>query len=156
MPGGARETLTIYRPRLSDHDFPTTTPYARRRLDSAERSYRPDDRVKAPLNVTGSLFPTDLKKEDDSVLVITWSDGRVQRIPYRMLRDRCPCATCREQSENDADQPKPLLPIIDMASSQKLLVDRMEPVGSYAYSILFSDGHNTGVYSFEYLRSLTD
>jgi len=72
---------------------------------------------------------------------------------FRELRDACPCATCREK--RNAPPASPLqLPIISAAETQPLRITGMKPVGNYAYSIEFSDGHNTGIYTLETLRQL--
>jgi DUF971 family protein len=96
--------------------------------------------------------PTKLQLVEDSQLLIEWSDGQKRRYRFRELRDRCPCATCREKR----NQPKPasLLPILSDAEAQPLRILGMKPVGNYAYSIEFSDGHDTGIYSLDLLREL--
>ena len=99
-----------------------------------------------------NAWPTQLKLLPDSQLQIMWSDGQERRYRFRELRDRCPCATCREKRS----QPRPatLLPILTESEAQPLRILGMKPVGNYAYSIEFSDGHDTGIYSLELLREL--
>ena len=100
-----------------------------------------------------TLQPTKLELTPDNRLRITWSDGHVRDYRLRELRDKCPCATCREK--RNAPPPSPmLLPIISAAEAQPLRIAAMKPVGNYAYSIDFSDGHNTGIYTLESLREL--
>jgi DUF971 family protein len=97
-----------------------------------------------------SLQPTKLELADANRLRITWSDGQVREYAVRELRDGCPCATCRE---NRKAPPAPtLLPIISDAETRPLRITAMNPVGNYAYSIHFSDGHDTGIYTLESLR----
>src|ERR1043165_8200972 len=97
--------------------------------------------------------PTKLELTPTNRLRITWSDGDVREYAIRELRDKCPCATCREK--RNAPPPSPLqLPIISAAEAQPLRITAMKPVGNYAYSIEFSDGHNTGIYTLETLRQL--
>ncbi len=97
--------------------------------------------------------PTKLELAAPDRLRITWSDGLVREYPLRELRDKCPCATCREK--RNAPPASPLqLPIITEAEIQPLRITAMKPVGNYAYSIDFSDGHNTGIYTLESLRDL--
>lgn len=97
--------------------------------------------------------PTKLELADPNRLRITWSDGQVRDYALRELRDKCPCATCRE--ERNAPPASPLsLNIITDAQIQPLRITAMKPVGNYAYSIDFSDGHNTGIYTLESLREL--
>lgn len=99
------------------------------------------------------LMPTKLEKTEDRHLVIEWSDGQVRRYAFKSLRDACPCATCREKRKQP-EQPANLLPVLSPEEAQPLDITGMKPVGSYAYTIAFSDGHDTGIFSFELLRSL--
>jgi DUF971 family protein len=96
--------------------------------------------------------PTKLELTPNSRLRITWSDAQIREYSFRELRDKCPCATCREK--RDAPPPSPLqLPIISAAEAQPLRITGMKPVGNYAYSIEFSDGHDTGIFTLENLRT---
>ena len=99
------------------------------------------------------IYPTDLKIVDENQLLISWSDGRRRQYAFRELRDKCPCATCREKRSEQQSAPA-LLPVISGAEAQPLKLQGMKPVGNYAYSLAWSDGHDTGIYSFELLRSL--
>ena len=96
--------------------------------------------------------PTSLKA-DAGALLISWSDGITHRLAWRMLRDRCPCATCRTENQRPP-QPAGLLPVLSPGEVQPLRPLAVRPVGNYAYSIQFSDGHASGIYSLEYLREL--
>jgi len=97
--------------------------------------------------------PAKLELTNAGQLRIAWSDGQVREYMIRELRDKCPCATCREQRS----APPPLttqLPILSAAETQPLRIASMTPVGRYAYGIDFSDGHNTGIFTLESLREL--
>jgi DUF971 family protein len=97
--------------------------------------------------------PTKLELTPNNRLRISWSDGQMREYTFRELRDLCPCATCREK--RNAPPASPLqLPIISAAEAQPLRITAMKPVGNYAYSIDFSDGHNTGIYTIESLRQM--
>ena len=98
------------------------------------------------------LHPTNLELVEGDRLRITWSDGQVRDYRIGELREACPCATCRE--ERKAPAAKSLLPIITEAQTRPLRITAMKPVGNYAYSIDFSDGHNTGIYTIESLREM--
>ena len=89
---------------------------------------------------------------DGAAIEITWSDGRRAVYTPRLLRDACPCATCREQRTQP--RPAPLLPVLGPAELAPLTVTSMRPVGQYAYAIGFSDGHASGIYTLDYLREL--
>ena len=83
------------------------------------------------------------------LLTITWKDGHVSALSFNLLRKECPCATCTE--ERKAVSPLKLVagPILTQA-----WIEKVEPVGRYALSLTFNDKHDTGIYSYEYLRSL--
>ena len=100
------------------------------------------------------VAPTKLELTGQSQLLITWSDGQRRQYSFRELRDHCPCASCREKRSDRPRQPATLLPIITEAEMQPLKINAMKPVGNYAYSIAFSDRHDTGIYTLELLREL--
>ena len=97
--------------------------------------------------------PVKLSRSGDRALVIEWSDGQRRQYTVRELRDRCPCASCREKRVQ-GPPPQNLLPVLLPTETQPLAITRMEPVGNYAYSIAFSDGHDTGIYTLELLLQL--
>lgn len=99
------------------------------------------------------LIPTHLERDPEGNLVISWSDGARCICRLQRLRDACPCATCRERRQ--APPPtRDLLPVIPLESTRPLNIVAMRPVGNYAYNITFSDGHDTGIFTLELLRSL--
>ena len=100
-----------------------------------------------------NVRPTKLELAGDDRLRIEWSCGTTREYEFRQLRDACPCATCREQRNQPAEQ-SGLLPVLSAAEAQPLRILGMEPVGNYAYSIKFSDGHDTGIFQFDLLREL--
>lgn len=94
------------------------------------------------------ITPTHIgPTEDGTRLEIQWKDGHVSRYHPRYLRLKCPCAGC-----------------VDEMTGEPLLVPSMVPenvhpqaihyVGRYALQFVWSDGHDTGFYSFETLRHL--
>lgn len=97
--------------------------------------------------------PTNLEVAEGTKLRITWSDGVVREITFAELRKACPCASCREQRKAPP-QPTSGLQVISMAEAQPLKIQAMNPVGNYAYNIEFSDGHDTGIFTLEFLREL--
>jgi DUF971 family protein len=100
----------------------------------------------------GSFTLTSLKA-DREALQASWSDGAMHRIPWKTLRQRCPCATCRlKRAEPPA--PAPLFQILKPEETQPIRATAMNPVGNYAYQIDFSDGHNSGIYTLEWLREI--
>lgn len=99
--------------------------------------------------------PVELKRTSQRELEIRWSDDYEQRIPYRVLRDACQCARCMDQKTNKPDKPAGMLRVLSAAETTPMEIASMKPVGNYAYNIEFSDGHSTGLFTFELLRSLT-
>ena len=87
-------------------------------------------------------------------IIITWNDGEVSSLDFTMLRKRCPCATCVSEASKRAES-KELFPILtkDPGTSAPEPVD-VKLMGHYALHIRWSDGHDTGIYDFRYLRSL--
>lgn len=96
--------------------------------------------------------PTELTIVENR-LRIGWDDGQIREYPFRELRSACPCATCREQRRTDLE-PTSQLPVVSPEDAQPMKVLEMKPVGNYAYTIRFSDGHDTGIFQFELLREL--
>ncbi len=100
-----------------------------------------------------SPLPTSLKSEGENLL-IAWDDGLVHRLPWRFIREQCPCATCRAEREKPQPVEDNPLNILKPEEAQPTRPVDVRPIGNYAYGIEFSDGHNTGIYSLEYLRFL--
>lgn len=80
---------------------------------------------------------------------ITWLDNHRSSYGFEFLRWSCPCAICRGEGG------KPGV----LATTERLMPEQIEltdvgPVGNYAMSITWKDGHSTGIYSWEYLRHL--
>lgn len=108
-------------------------------------------------DAAGSTFtpaeavPRDLKvKIKEQQLAIDWQDGKHSEFSLAELRRICPCATCRtERSSQDANPLKIL-----RSDPSALQVTSARLVGNYAIQFFWSDGHNTGIYDFRFLRSL--
>ncbi|MBX7167251.1 MAG: DUF971 domain-containing protein [Pirellulales bacterium] len=96
--------------------------------------------------------PSQLQLVDERTLRIEWSDGLVRDYSIQELRTACPCATCREQRL--APRPPSQLTVLSPVEAQPLRLRGMQPVGNYAYGLDFSDGHTSGIYTIELLRTL--
>jgi DUF971 family protein len=101
----------------------------------------------------------DLKKDES--LTIDWQDGRRGVYSLTLLRSMCPCAQCRIVRDGSdphdispAPKRKPLLTILPGNYSGKLTAVNASLVGNYALKIEWSDGHDSGIYSFQYLREI--
>ena len=103
----------------------------------------------------GDLIPVTLERGDEGELSIRWNDGVHQRISVRHLRDACPCASCLEKARARETSQRPgQLPVLAPADTMPLQIMAMEPAGRYGYTVRFSDGHSSGIYSLEILRAL--
>ena len=95
----------------------------------------------------------DLKK--DRGLTVQWSDGTSSYYSVAYLRRMSPSAEARQLREEQAKNPLAVLPpSAAKASAGPLTADSAELVGNYALRIRFSDGHDTGIYSWGYLREI--
>ena len=101
-----------------------------------------------------SSYPTALSRTSDGRLQINWSDGQARVYTVKELREACPCATCREKRNAATAEAAPLFTILKPEEARPLTIAGMQPVGNYAYTVAFSDGHDTGIFTFELLREL--
>lgn len=83
----------------------------------------------------------------EQILEVGWPDGRVDRLRYHTIRSQCPCAGCRDEwtGERLLD-PKSLRPDLKLVG--------MENIGTYAVQFAWNDGHSSGLYTWETLRSI--
>ena len=93
----------------------------------------------------------DLKK--DRGLAIEWADGTSSYFPIAYLRKMSPSADMRQLRDDMAKNPLTVLPSRPSAGGQ-IVATNAELVGNYAIKISFSDGHQTGLYSWAYLREI--
>ena len=92
------------------------------------------------------MTPTEIRLHQKSrVFEITFDDGRSFRLPYEFLRVYSPSAEVRGHGPGQE---------VLQAGKRAVEIRSLEPVGSYAVQPVFSDGHSTGIYSWEYLYEL--
>ena len=91
------------------------------------------------------LEPKDMEWIDKGVLGIEWTDGHKGVYPVRYLRQRCPCAACTDEWTGELRIKPDDIPLL-------IMLQDVEPVGRYALQFKWSDGHDTGIYAFDYLR----
>lgn len=98
------------------------------------------------------MEPIEIEKIAGSYLRIKWLDGFESAISLENLRKNCPCAECQGE---DIGGKKIKLPLLYENSKPEMFeISSIEPVGNYAIRIVWKDNHDTGIYSFEYLRAL--
>ena len=98
--------------------------------------------------------PRSLDLAKDRALTIQWTDGRVSIYPIAYLRKMSPSADSRKLREELASNPLTVLPASAAGCDEPLVATGAELVGHYAVRITFSDGHDTGIYSWAYLRQI--
>ncbi|HEX8143199.1 MAG TPA: DUF971 domain-containing protein [Pyrinomonadaceae bacterium] len=96
-----------------------------------------------------AVEPREIMQEGEAALRITWADGRICLYDAPSLRRACPCAQC----VNEWTGQRVLAP---EAVPDELLIGRIAIVGRYALNFRWSDGHETGIYSFRLLRELCE
>lgn len=84
-----------------------------------------------------------------SKLVIVWSDGTVSSYPWDFLRAHCPSAGEKAVREN-----RDPLAVLGAVPSTRIVDVRM--IGNYAIGLTWEDGHNSGIYSWDYLLRLSE
>jgi ATP-binding protein involved in chromosome partitioning len=88
--------------------------------------------------------PTALRKIGDQSFKISWADGKESSYSGYDLRDNCRCAACRNELTGER-----LLAPGSVPKDIKIL--KSEIMGNYALGFEFSDGHSTGIYTFDWL-----
>ena len=99
------------------------------------------------------LRPNSLRREGDG-LAVDWADGVKTIVAWRTLRKNCPCATCNEERQKPAD-PFKLLGDREVTAGAPQPA-KMAARGQYAYQITWTDGHDTGIYTLELIRYLSE
>lgn len=92
------------------------------------------------------LTPTEIKLHQMSrVLEIAFGDGKRFKLPYELLRVYSPSAEVRGHGPGQE---------VLQVGKKDIDINHVEPVGSYAVQLVFSDGHDSGLYSWDYFYSL--
>lgn len=82
--------------------------------------------------------------KENGIVRITWNDGHAGDYPRKYLRGYCPCALCQG---HDATP-------VRFVEATETEISEISAVGNYAIQFSWSDGHSTGIYTFDHLRSL--
>jgi DUF971 family protein len=86
---------------------------------------------------------------------IDWKDGHHSDYGNGYLRDKCPCATCTGAHGTPPRQPEAAAPSTPFPMFKPVLkMLGVEPVGNYAIRINWSDGHNSGIYTWDHFRKI--
>lgn len=125
------------------------------RIVSEEQAQR-ESAVELPLSIA-AVTPTKVRvmKSEGTGVAIDWKDGHHSSWNFAWLRYACPCATCNEERQQTGrmiGMPKPKakgLLVLYEAPPRPLEVNA---VGKYALRFKWNDGHESGIYSWDYLR----
>src|SRR5687768_16031830 len=93
------------------------------------------------------MKPVDVRNVGEKEILFSWEDGHRSLYELTYLRLNCPCASCRDEWTG-----KRLITLDKI--SPEIKISNSEPVGNYALRFKWSDGHQTGLYSFDFLRKL--
>ncbi len=93
------------------------------------------------------IEPTRIIEQSDSEVTIEWSDGAETRYTAVQLRRACPCAGCIDEWTGEKT-------LDDGSVAADLTFKHISIVGRYALNFHFTDGHDSGIFSFAYLRNL--
>ncbi|MBE2281032.1 MAG: DUF971 domain-containing protein [Ignavibacteriaceae bacterium] len=95
------------------------------------------------------MRPNSIKVKEKSRLEIVWDTGEKTGVTLDKLRRNCPCATCKEEKDSRGEKYFPVY-LRDQTQIKKIAI-----TGNYAITIIWEDGHSTGIYEFPYLRGLS-
>lgn len=87
---------------------------------------------------------------DDGLMEIDWKDGPSSSITLARLRRLCPCAVC--ESAREAEDGLSIITPEQLGATAE--IENIVRVGRYAVQIVWSGGHDSGIYTYDYLRSL--
>ncbi len=89
------------------------------------------------------------------ILTVVWADGHNSLYPFGLLRKACPCASCRGGHEYMSADPDPIVFTYESFPDEPdYRLANIEAVGSYAVMFTWEDGHQAGIYNWNYLRAL--
>ena len=95
------------------------------------------------------IEPTKIIEESDREVSITWSDEAETSLSAAQLRRACPCASCVNEWTGEKM-------LKDASVADDLTFSDMNVVGRYALNFRFSDGHDTGIFTYKFLRQLSE
>jgi len=99
-------------------------------------------------------IPVNIDLKKDRGLTIEWDDGTTSYFSIAYLRRMSPSADQRELRKEMERNPLTVLPSRSLASGSTIAATTADLVGNYAIRIEFSDGHRTGLFTWDYLRSI--
>lgn len=105
------------------------------------------------LNMNKETFAKEITvSSSEQTLTLVWADGHETVYPLEGLRKACPCADCAGGHDFMGQPVDP--EIFKQPPTQTWTVNSLQEMGNYAVQIFWGDGHNTGIYTWESLRSM--
>ena len=105
-----------------------------------------EEKIMKPVSITANREKKDL--------TVIWDDEHTSLYPFPLLRAGCPCAECRGGHDKMSDSPDPSVFNSNLTDSPATRLTNLFPVGSYGIAPVWEDGHDSGIYRWEYLRAL--
>jgi len=97
------------------------------------------------------MIPKSVEQISDQAIAIKWDDDTESVFFAEKVRRQCPCASCKDEAE---DKPKANPFKILKANPNNVVFKSWEMIGRYAIRFTFSDGHDTGIYTYETLKEI--
>jgi len=96
------------------------------------------------------MKPQSVEQISDQVIAIKWDDGSEKIYFANKVRSKCPCAMCKDKDDTPQANPFKIL----KTNPNNVVFISWDYVGRYAVRFTFSDNHDTGIYTYEYLHSI--
>ena len=96
------------------------------------------------------MTPVKIRVVDKKDLQIVWDNESVDLLNLRELRKLCPCATCLAERDK---QSKMYIPLF---AENQVTIKSINQIGNYAVQITWNDGHNTGIYEYNFLKNFSE
>jgi DUF971 family protein len=90
--------------------------------------------------------PVAARLDGRRTLLIDWADGTTRCYPMDFLRAHCPCAVCVDELTGEIRVRREMFPETELAA--------LAEVGRYAFRVTFSDGHDTGLFTYKLLHEI--
>ncbi|MDP4200514.1 MAG: DUF971 domain-containing protein [Bacteroidota bacterium] len=92
-----------------------------------------------------------VRRESSGAITVIWSDGHSSSFPLAYLRQECPCAVCKGETLFGQVYRAPKLQMFTPGMNELV---SLTPMGHYGVMAKWKDGHDTGIYSWDYLRMI--
>jgi DUF971 family protein len=109
------------------------------------------------MSSTGATDPAEIAVSREKRQVrIRWRDGHDSVYTFDLLRAECPCALCNDRRNTQSASASPGLAVLSgpVIRPGEIQATAAKPVGRYAINFVWSDGHDSGIYSYTYLRGM--